>query len=289
MKGLRLLLIVCLFFSAVGSSSAEVLYRAQYGEQTWWLLGTIHVGGEETELSSQARNAFSESETHWLELTPEELDKAGPLLLQYGFRSEKMSAQVEPSLWKRVETALAKYDIAAAQLDNMRPWLFELMVSVQIAMAQGFNAEQGSEMQLMAWAAEENIEFSGLETAEQQIESLRHGAVESDSEFLTRLLEQMDDGALDTDSLAEMWVQGDLDGLTGLILESMTEQQLTALLWRRNHAWMEQLTPLLDAEDTNTHFIAVGAGHLGAEQGLLELFAAQGATITNYSNTEMLK
>ncbi|EGN76313.1 hypothetical protein A28LD_0045 [Idiomarina sp. A28L] len=284
MKGFRYFLALILFVGAIGTSSAEVLYRAQYGEQTWWLLGTIHVGGEETKLSSRAREAFVESERFWLELTPEELEKAGPLLFQYGFRNEKMSANVDSELWQQTEAALAEYAIAAAMLDNMQPWLFELMVSVQIAMAQGFDAEQGSEMQLMQWAEESGIEFEGLETAEQQIESMRNGAVESDTEFLTRLLDQIDEGALDMDNLASLWAQGDLDALMALILESMTEEQLEALLWRRNNAWMEQLKPLLDTNDSNAYFIAVGAGHFGAEQGLLELLAAEGAEITNYSS-----
>ncbi|RUO38792.1 hypothetical protein CWE13_03940 [Aliidiomarina shirensis] len=284
MKGFRFLLAVVLFVGAVGTSSAEILYRAQYGEQTWWLLGTIHVGGEDTKLSSQARNAFSESERFWLELTPAELEKAGPLLFQHGFRNEKMSASVEPALWKQTEAALAEFEIAAAMLDNMKPWLFELMVTVQIAMAQGFDAEQGSEMQLLKWAEESGIEFEGLETAEEQIASLRSGAVESDTEFLTRLLDQIDQGALDTDNLAGMWIQGDLDGLTALILESMNEEQLDALLWRRNNAWMAQLKPLLNSDDSNSYFIAVGAGHLGADQGLLQLLTAEGVEITNYSS-----
>ncbi|MCH8492317.1 MAG: TraB/GumN family protein [Idiomarina sp.] len=262
---------------------AEVLYKVSYGEQTWWVLGTIHIGEPDMQLSKQSEQAFSESEEVWFELSPEELQRAALLLFQQGASATTLSSQVEPELWQRFETTLSEHGIVAGAFNNLEPWLMEIMVLMQLALTEGFDVEYGSEAQLMQWAGAQNTPMFGFETAQDQIDALRTGSEQSVAEAIEELLESLHNGAAEIAVLADAWRAGDIQELMLLVRESMNERQLDALLWQRNLAWFAKLQTMLDETDSATRMIAVGAAHLGDEFGLLQLFHDAGAEIKNYS------
>jgi uncharacterized protein YbaP (TraB family) len=279
-KAFALLLVV--LFSA--PSYAEVLYKVSYGEQTWWVLGTIHIGEPDMQLSKQSKQAFSESEEVWLELSPEELQRAALLLFQQGTSATTLSSQVEPELWQRFETTLLEHGILAGAFNNLEPWLMEVMVLMQLALTEGFDVEYGSEAQLMQWANAQYTPMFGFETAQDQINALRTGSKQSVTEAIEELLESLHNGAAEISVWADAWRAGDIQELMLLVRKSMNERQLDALLWQRNLAWFAKLQTMLDENDSATRMIAVGAAHLSDEFGLLQLFQDAGAEIKNYSS-----
>lgn len=276
------ILLVCLSLM-LGKANAEILYKAQYGQQTWWIIGTIHIGGPDLQLSERSQQAVLASNQVWLELDPSELEQAAALMMRYGITSTPISQQVPAELWQRLEQRLAQESLAAAMFNNLQPWLFEVVVAMQIAQAEGFAAEQGVEMQIMQWLQHNPKKIRGFETAQLQIEAIMSAASDNAEEMIERLLINLDDDSQQIGNLAAVWQSGDLDGLMTILSDSMNEDQLDALLWQRNLAWFEQLQSMLDKEDNSTRTIAVGAGHLGAELGLLALLQSVGVSIENYS------
>lgn len=279
-KAIMLLLFV--LFSV--PSQAEVLYKVSYGEQTWWVLGTIHIGEPGMELSAQSEQAFNESAEVWFELSAEELQRAALLLFQQGASATTLASQVEPELWQHFEASLSEHGIVAGMFNNLEPWLMEIMVLMQLALAEGFDVEYGSEAQIMQWANAQQTPIFGFETAQAQINSLRAGSEQSAAEAITGVLESLHSGAADIGLLADAWRSGNLQKLMLLVRESMHERQLDALLWQRNLAWYSMIETMLDETDSATRFIAVGAAHLGDELGLLQLFSDSGGKVENYSS-----
>jgi uncharacterized protein YbaP (TraB family) len=119
-----------------------------------------------------------------------------------------------------------------------------------------------------------------IETAEQQVD-LR--AVLSEPLQMQMLLGSIDEaarGATMVDALAAAWSQGDLETLAGLVNDDMrrTYPELFEVVFvRRNEAWVETL--LRELEGSGTDFVAVGAGHLLGDEGLVERLRAQGVRV----------
>ncbi|MCH8501422.1 MAG: TraB/GumN family protein [Aliidiomarina sp.] len=282
---LRMILLAVIGLLWMNSAQAEILYKAKFGEQTWWILGTIHVGeGEEMRLSERSIEAFLQSDKVWMELTPEEMERAAEVMLGNGVRSDNFFPQnLEEETWSALQQQLLAVGIPPMQVTSLEPWLLELMLIMQIAALEGFSPELGSESQLLAVAAEMQGELLGLETAQDQIEALMDAAVGSDEEQMVRLLEQLDKGVEQLQQMKMYWVNGDLDSLMSILVEDLDAAQLAAVLDQRNINWMETLRPYF-GQSSGTYFIAVGAGHLGGETGLIPAFSAAGAEMTNYSS-----
>lgn len=74
--------------------------------------------------------------------------------------------------------------------------------------------------------------------------------------------------------MMNIYLSGDLEGLYGFMKSNtMMEQFQTQLLDQRNEAWIPQLETLFKSGST---FVAVGAGHLAGEKGVLSLLKEKG-------------
>ena len=80
------------------------------------------------------------------------------------------------------------------------------------------------------------------------------------------------------DSLIARWMNDDLKGLVDLYKSSLQfSGDIDYLLAPRNKRWMKQLPAFIEE---GGYFIAVGALHLGGEDGLIELLRKQGYSVT---------
>ena len=101
------------------------------------------------------------------------------------------------------------------------------------------------------------------------IEMVKESIADFDSDVATEQFETM----------IEMYKDQDIEGLNTFILEEMDEygEFDDLLLYGRNRNWI----PLIvDYAEQGQTFFAVGAGHLGGEQGVISLLKAEGYTVT---------
>ena len=101
----------------------------------------------------------------------------------------------------------------------------------------------------------------------QQIEDLMH-TVRTDS----KASEQ-------SHALAKAYLTGNLDDIKTIMFDAesgMSEDAAERLLYRRNDNWTAKLKEILPKE---TVFVAVGAGHLIGERGLLDQLKNMGYTV----------
>ncbi len=83
--------------------------------------------------------------------------------------------------------------------------------------------------------------------------------------------------------IAEMttaWERGDLDMLERVVVDDTREEYpdvYEALFVRRNNAWMDVL--VRELEGSGVDFVAVGAGHLLGQDGLVAQLRARGYTV----------
>lgn len=128
---------------------------------------------------------------------------------------------------------------------------------------------------LLAKANELGKEVLGIETVAEQM-----GYVDSipEPEQVKILLESVNDLAtarMEFRKLIEVYKSKNIDEINRYIVESSEQYQQFGdfLLIARNKNWIPRFTKIAN---THTAFIAIGAGHLGGEQGVINLLRLEG-------------
>ncbi|WP_185960651.1 TraB/GumN family protein [Aliidiomarina halalkaliphila] len=267
-----------------GPTQAEISYLAQRDSHTVVIVGTIHMGsGPETRLRSETKDHIYSSDKVYLELASSDLAGAYFRMMREGRRNgPPLSETLEPELWEAFSSFTQSYGLPGATIDTLEMWMISILLTPQIATKAGFNAHYGIEAGLYTALARADIQGYGLESVDDQLSAIRKTlANTSDAEIALSLMSEGEDAIEELRELELTWRAGNLDGLMDAIYASATYTELEWLLDHRNIAWFDYL------QDTYGHreaplklFIAVGAGHLGGETGLLQLFADAGYEVT---------
>lgn len=197
---------------------------------------------------------------------------------------------LSPELRARLDAALRPYGTRYADIRRLRPWFVQVMLAVPpCAMASLQAGAKPMDGALAERAAARGVPVAGMERWEDALAALtdlsRAEAVDGLIAAIGFAAEAEDVQA----TLADVWAREkpmmfwELSRL--LTAESVGEARSDALharLWegmadRRNRAFAAAAAPALDAGGA---FVAVGALHLPGAEGLVELFRAQGRTVT---------
>ncbi len=270
-------LIVC--FISIATAQENTLFWKISGnglEKPSYLLGTMHMLCNDEMVKKPAlQDALSSSETVVLELNPTD-----PALLQ-----EMQQLSVNPNFqnsytglpeedYKLLDEFLTvKYGSGLAQLGILKPFALTGMVTVgYFSCTEPFSLET----YFATKATTDNKPVIGLETAGFQISLFDKIPQDIQIQELIRGLKN-DQGKLELDQMLEIYISGDLNKLFGLMKENdlMTQFQ-KELLDDRNSAWIPKLEQLIRS---GSAFIAVGAGHLPGEMGVIELLRKKGYTL----------
>ena len=247
-----------------------------------FLFGSIHVLPPELAWRSERFNAaFASAEELVVETDPDPHITAS-LVARFGMQpaGQTVSAQLTPERAAQLRRVAASLRLDANALDQSRPWLAALQVSLAYAVSHGHRSEAGVENVLMPEARAAGKRITHLETPEQQIRTLADLSEADQIRFLEATLDQIehDDGSLER--LDDAWARGDVAELArieGEDLRAAGEAPYAALITRRNAAWTEEIARRLDG--SGRIFYAVGAAHLVGEGGVVGLLRARGIEV----------
>jgi uncharacterized protein YbaP (TraB family) len=122
-------------------------------------------------------------------------------------------------------------------------------------------------------------EVLGLETVDDQIKTLFGGmSLKRQADMLVKSVKEKDKTQREMLKMDSCYRRGDLDCLANGIKDddSYSVDEMEQLLYSRNANWIKELPEMMKKRPL---FIAVGAGHLPGDKGLLNLLAQQGFTI----------
>ena len=138
------------------------------------------------------------------------------------------------------------------------------------------------EMELTKLAKEEEMEFGGLETVQDQMSVFHTIPYEKQAETLVEAVKDLQSGEgkmlADLQKMTKHYKAQDVDGLLEAMGEEMDEMDnQEAMLDGRNKKWI----PLIIANSKKKRtFYAVGAGHLGGQMGVIRLLRKAGYKVT---------
>jgi uncharacterized protein len=252
-----------------------------------YLFGTIHLlCADDAVLSDNMKKAISEADEIYLEV---DMDN---LLEMFGAMS-KMKMKGDTTLRDLLtETDYDKVKKFFEEKGSMLPFSmlekYKPILAASLLESGSLPCDQTAAMEqvIMAEAKEHNKKIKGLETLAFQAGILDSIPYKLQAEQLVKYVEDADKPKEGETELARMWKaynEQDLKKLEELLIQSDVgiNNYTELLLYRRNSNWVTKLKTLLPE---NSLLIAVGAGHLPGEKGVINLLRKAGYTLTPLPN-----
>lgn len=191
-----------------------------------------------------------------------------------------LSSTLGPERAARFKKVADDYGVPMIALENMRPWLAMVSLSVLVMQKEGFDPDNGAEETILDQAKKEGDSVEHLESVDFQIRTL---AAMDEAEILADLdesLDQAEDFKGYMKRVLDAWSNGDVAALEKETVTDMREgapKVFKALITDRNKAWVGKIEDMLAGDED--YFIAVGAGHLVGDGSVIDLLQKDGVTV----------
>ncbi len=158
---------------------------------------------------------------------------------------------------------------------TMKPVMIVMLAS-QMEMMKDSESYEKTILELIK---ENNIKLAGLETIEDQIGVFDDFTDEEQTRMVMDAIKDDPEAKALTQKMMEIYARQNIDSLQLLIREEgeTIGSKEKELLGDRNNNWIPKIEKMIGKQRV---FIAVGAGHLGGEDGVLELLRKEGYTVT---------
>ena len=273
-----LIALLSAFFSFVLAQSS-LLYQVSGNDlaQPSYLFGTIHLMcPDDIRISETLKEKLTNSEQLVLELDMDEPNimqtMQQKMMLPEGKTIRDMMSEADYQLLSQFFQDSLKMPIQA--VERFSPIALYSVLAMQMLPCQPGSYEAS----LMQLAQENEQEVIGLETIDEQMAAFNRISEEEQVNYLTEVIEEYDESRREFEQLIEAYQSQNADELYQLSQESMedAEGMIQHLLVDRNEAWVPKMAEMMQEQPT---FFAVGAGHLGGEQGVLKLLEEAGYTV----------
>ena len=286
----RMLIAAAAFAALSGPAVAQeainpALYAVRDADSTLYLYGTIHVRPTGSDWADDdVRRALGETQEIWTELlmTPETEAQTQQLALQLGRAApgRPLSSFLDADENARLNALTGRLGMPAGALEGFQPWLAGLTLAIVPALQAGYSPTSGVDRNVDVFGDANGKAMRALETVEQQLGFFTNLSEEAQRQFLVESIDQADAGVQLLNQMTAAWERGDDETLERLVIEETRREypeMYQAIFVQRNNAWMEVL--VRELQGSGVDFVAVGAGHLIGDDGLVEQFRARGFTV----------
>jgi len=239
-----------------------------------YLFGTIHmICKDDFLLSESVKQKFSSSKQIYLELDMDDPELQGKMMQNLQLiGNESLKEKFNETDFNKLDAFLKKeLNMNLSMFNSFKPMmLMSLLAQRLLPCAQ----MESLEINFVKMASEQKKELLGLEKVEDQIGVFDAIPDSLEIRSIMNMVNDFDAQKKEFTRMSAIYKSQDLEALYQLMVESpemMGSQEL--LLDRRNRNWI----PVMESAMKNSStFFAVGAGHLGGSQGVLELLRKQG-------------
>jgi len=268
--------------------STPLLFEVRSATNTVYLLGTVHVGSRQMyPMSNAVDEAFARSRVLALEIDPN--DREGALAALQGslYRPpDNLRNHIPPALLAELQAVLPRVGLPIEYAQTMKPPLLAITMSMMEIARLGYDPAMGIEPYLAARAKERGMPMAQLESAEDQMRLFDLLSEPTQIAVLAQTLRSIarDELAGELDALLAAWSQGDAKRLLEVIERDSAElpagmgEELREVLYTRRNRGMAAKVEAMLAGDV-PHFVAVGAGHLLSEDGVVALLRERGFAV----------
>lgn len=276
-----------------------LIWRATKDDTTITVVGTMHIYDPRLDaLRAQLSETIISADLVMLEATPEEEAKLQSLITTDPSRLFIVEGPTLPELldedtWQMIAAAATDRGIPSFMAAKMQPWYLSLTLAIPAcAMSDMMAGVRGLDQMIIEDAQAAGVPMQAVEpyttlfdlfednSFDEQVDMLRVGML------VPELQEQMFVSMLDryfAEDVGRLWKMSrialsdvpSLDLATG---QAMFDEMEETLLNARNRNWIPVITEAAETHDAIV--LAVGAGHLIDDQGVLQLLENEGWTVT---------
>lgn len=278
----------CLFAISQKIEAKSLLWKISGNgiKDTSYLYGTIHlIDKKNFVLTPQLKRSFKKTQALVLEVNiemdaPTKQEMARKMMYP---NRQSIKNYVSPSDYNYLHS----YLIDTLKISALKTTIYEMMIPFffeSIVTAEQIDNVKSYEKTLAKMAGKKEKLF--VETIQEQMEIVRGDSLELEIE---NLMKNMRAGKLNADKemkeMIKLYVNQDLQELYNYVTTSFIElekdpakrdEMLAKMLTNRNKKWIPLLTNWMQEKSL---FIAVGAGHLAGDEGVINLLKRQGYTV----------
>jgi uncharacterized protein YbaP (TraB family) len=154
-----------------------------------------------------------------------------------------------------------------------------IFVQQQLSTTDIFGGDTKSyEMELVKMGFAMDKSFGGLETAKEQMTILDSISIQEQADMLLESVRNISHDNSEMTKLLNFYKEQNLDSLNALFEKGDYDlaDHENSLLGNRNRKWISKMEEYMQ---TGPIFFAVGAGHLGGDQGVIQLLRRKGYTL----------
>lgn len=249
-----------------------------------YLFGTMHLlCADDAQLSTNLKKAIRETDHIYFEIDMDDLAQmVGALKYVRMKDNTKLSDLLSKEEYDRVKLFFDKNGalLPFAMMERFKPYMLTSLIGER---SMGCEQTNGMEMSIMQEAKKYDKQILGLETAEFQAGLFDSIPYEKQAKELLNYIDSIDRYKNNTSELVKVYREQNLQKMQELTTsESGINEYMDLLLYNRNRHWVEQLGTILSKNST---LVAVGAGHLPGDQGLINLLRKAGYTVKPLKNT----
>ena len=249
-----------------------------------YLCGTIHLlRSSDFPLAPAYEVAYNDSQRLVYELPPgtsRDPKLATKMAAAGTFEQGKtLTSAVSPETLTALNEWSKSRQFNASMLDQFRPWMAALTISMVEYRALGADPNLGVDQVFEQRAEKDHKPGEGLETMDMQLGLFSDLTADEQKELLEQTLAEV---RTLPDTFAKMiasWRDGDADALHQMLFEEAEKYPvlLDKFLTQRNARWIKQLEGYLAGKEHV--MVLVGTGHLGGKGGVIELLQAEGYSV----------
>jgi len=251
-------------------------------EKPSYLFGTIHIiSAEDYYMGANVKSKLEEADRLVMEIDFDQLDMAAMALSGLLPDDKTIRDYLSEEDYDLVATILSdsigmSRGMFEGAYSRMKPIFLQQLVIYKFLGENPVSYENNLDQ-----IAEVNgIESDGLETFQEQLDFLDQIPLEEQFSDLLESLQNWTETQAQFKALLDAYKAKDLDMLNNLIEVEMENASMRELLLdKRNSNWIPKLNNWFSEGST---FVAVGAGHLGGQNGLINLLRTEGYEVWPY-------
>jgi uncharacterized protein YbaP (TraB family) len=240
-----------------------------------FLFGTFHLMcADDIHFSDQLKEAVKQSNEIYMELDMDDPSTIlGGMLYMNMQGGKKLSDLYTPEEYKKIEAYFNDtLNAPLMMLQRAKPYF---LVALLYPRMMNCASPAGVEEELLKIAKEDKKEIKGLETVQFQASVFDSIPYEWQAKELLKNIDSFSVYKKEFDDMLILYKDQQLDSMQNMVgaSEFGSEKYEDLLLNDRNKKWVKELNTIMKNESV---FVAVGAGHLTGEYGLINLLKKEG-------------
>ena len=279
----KILLLCTLFCLSTLSSLAQdtphtLLWKVEGKDiQPSYVFGTLHLLPQsDFLLKKKVENAFMETDLLVLELDMDDPGLQAETMKHASMKDGKTLKDVfSEDEYNAIDAELqSAMGVGLQMFNSFKPFVISAFFVAKLVGEQPASFEAA----LVGMAQAQGNPVEGLETVAGQMALFDRFPYEDQADDIVDMIEDMEGTKQIYRNMVDLYKEENLDGLSAMMDEYFDgPNERDILLIERNKQWI----PIMEEKATKqSTFFGVGAGHLGGEEGVLDLLKQAGYTVT---------